>query len=33
MSSRKRKLFALLVAAAPVIAAILVALNAGTHGG
>jgi len=33
MSCAKRKLFALLVAAAPVVAAILVALNAGSHGG
>jgi hypothetical protein len=33
MSCRKRKLFALLVAAAPVIAAILVAMHAGNPGG
>jgi hypothetical protein len=33
MTCKKRKLFALLVAAAPLIAAILVALNAGPHGG
>jgi hypothetical protein len=33
MSSRKRKVVALIVGAAPVVAAILVALQAGTHGG
>jgi hypothetical protein len=33
MSARTQKLFAVLVAAAPVVAAILVALNAGSHGG
>ena len=33
MTGKKRKLFALLVAAAPLVAAILVALNAGPQGG
>jgi hypothetical protein len=33
MSARKRKLVALIAAAAPVVAAILVALHAGTSGG
>jgi hypothetical protein len=33
MSGKKGKLIALLAAAAPLVAAILVALNAGTHGG
>jgi hypothetical protein len=33
MSSRSRKLLALLAVAAPVVVAILVALSAGTHGG
>jgi hypothetical protein len=33
MTGKKGKLIALLAACAPVVAAILVALNAGTHGG
>jgi hypothetical protein len=33
MSSRTRKLLALLAVAAPVVVAILVALSTGTHGG
>jgi hypothetical protein len=33
MSERKRKLLALMAAAAPVVAAVLVALNAGANGG
>jgi len=33
MRGKKGKLIALLAASAPVVAAILVALNAGTHGG
>jgi hypothetical protein len=33
MSARKRKLIALIAAVAPIVAAILVALQAGTHGG
>jgi len=33
MSARKRKLLALMAGAAPVVAAILVAMHAGAHGG